>query len=115
MWKKMKERREELYLGMTLRETGINKDRSEERARGTVKDLSAMTAQSWWSTGLNPSQIGTMLEMCVRSKYRYGLAITGVSEEVRKQDDKWEEAAMRTMLKTKTPVAADRGRKLRAL
>lgn len=74
---KLKEASSEVYMEMALRAQGLMKNSAAERSRKGAKDLSNLVSQRWSSLELPPAQIATLFNTFVRSKYRYGLFVTG--------------------------------------
>lgn len=100
---------------MTLQAEGLNNSKSTRRAEEGGKDLIILIGQRWSSLGMPTKEFAQMFNTFVRAKYRYGLILTGVGEELNKQDDKWEELALRALVKTRKPIRRKGWRKLQAL
>lgn len=54
------------------------------------------------------SKISTMFNMFVRYKYGYGLVILGVDRELESYNERWEEAVMKSLVKTRSPITGKR-------
>lgn len=65
--------------------------------------------------GMSPGQVTPLFNTFVRSRYQYGLALVEVNEEIGKYDLRWEEMAMKALVKTRKSIAAKGGEQLRAL
>lgn len=79
---KMRGRERVPDLGMMLHTNGQFNTKSKIRAEKWGKETSALLGHSWWSIGLSTAQISTIFNAYVRSKYRYGLMVVGVDEQI---------------------------------
>lgn len=104
-----------MYLRMTLKSEGMNDGRTRERAIQGGRETNNLVGQRWWSVWIPTAQITTMFNTFVRSRHRYGLVLTGVGEEVTKQDKGWKEMAMNAFVKTKMSIGDKWKQTLRAI
>lgn len=65
--------------------------------------------------GMPVKQVALIFNTFMRSKYKYGLIPTRVRTDFERYDDKWEELALRALVKTKNPINGKGRRKLQAM